>query len=87
VGDAQGKGEAKKKERCKVGEGDDVVVVIEDSSDDEDKETLQERFQLRSRFSRAGMPNIPVIIEIFSCWDLAGVLRGHGCVCRLPGCD
>jgi chromatin segregation and condensation protein Rec8/ScpA/Scc1 (kleisin family) len=27
------------------------------------KETLQERFQQRSRFSRARMPNIPVIVE------------------------
>ena len=36
-------------------------IVIKDGSDDEDEETLQQRFQLRSRFSRAGMPNIPVI--------------------------
>jgi hypothetical protein len=35
--------------------------VIEDNSDDEDEEMLPQRFQLRSRFSRAGMPNIPVI--------------------------
>jgi hypothetical protein len=62
VEDAQGKGEGKAKERHEVGEGDDAVV-IEDISDDEDEETLQERFQLRWRFSRAGMPNIPVIIE------------------------
>jgi chromatin segregation and condensation protein Rec8/ScpA/Scc1 (kleisin family) len=62
VEDAQEKGEGKKKEYRKVGEGDDVVV-IEDSSDDEDEEMLQERFQLRSRFSRAEMPNIPVIIK------------------------
>jgi hypothetical protein len=57
----QGEGKGKSKERHEVGEGDDTIT-IEDTSDDEDEETLQERFQLRSRFSRAGMPNIPVII-------------------------
>jgi chromatin segregation and condensation protein Rec8/ScpA/Scc1 (kleisin family) len=60
--DVQGKEEAKKKERCEVGEGDDTVT-IEDTSNDEDEDTLQERFQLRSRFSWAGMPNIPVIVK------------------------
>jgi hypothetical protein len=34
-------------------------VTIEDTSDEEDGETLQERFQLRSRFSRPGLPNVP----------------------------
>jgi hypothetical protein len=43
-----------------VGEGDDTVIV-EDMSDEEDEEMLQERFQLRSRFSRPGLPNIPLI--------------------------
>jgi hypothetical protein len=42
------------KECCEVGEGDDTVT-IEDTLDDEDGETLQERFQLRSRFSRPGL--------------------------------
>jgi hypothetical protein len=56
----EGKGEAK--ERREVGEGDHTVT-IEDTSDDEDEDTLQERFQLRSRFSRPGLPNIPLIIE------------------------
>jgi hypothetical protein len=51
----EGKGKAK--ERREVGEGDDTVT-IEDTSDEEDGETLQERFQLRSRFSRLGLPNI-----------------------------
>jgi hypothetical protein len=37
----EGKGKAK--ERRKVGEGDDTVVV-EDTSDEDDEETLQERF-------------------------------------------
>jgi hypothetical protein len=40
----------KAKEHREVGEGDDTVVV-EDTSDEEDEETLQERFQLQSRFS------------------------------------
>jgi hypothetical protein len=54
----EGKGKAK--ERREVGEGDDTVIV-EDTSDEDDKETLQERFQLRSRFSRPGLPNVPLI--------------------------
>jgi hypothetical protein len=37
----EGKGKAK--ERCEVGEGDDTVI-IEDTSDEEDEEMLQERF-------------------------------------------
>jgi hypothetical protein len=54
----EGKGKAK--EHREVGEGDDTVVV-EDTSDEDDEETLQERFQLRSRFTRPGLPNIPLI--------------------------
>jgi hypothetical protein len=54
----EGKGKAK--ERREVGEVDDTVVV-EDTSDEDDKETLQERFQLRSRFSRPGLPNVPLL--------------------------
>jgi hypothetical protein len=54
----EGKGKAK--ERREVGEGDETVT-IEDTSDEEDGETLQERFQLRSRFSRPGLPDIPLI--------------------------
>jgi hypothetical protein len=53
-------GKGKTKEHRKVGEGDDTVT-IEDTSDEEDGETLQERFQLRSRFSRPELPNIPLI--------------------------
>jgi hypothetical protein len=53
-------GKSKAKERRVVGEGDDNVT-IEDTSDEEDGETLQERFQLRSRFSRPGLPHIPLI--------------------------
>jgi hypothetical protein len=44
----EGKGKAR--EQREVGEGDDTVT-IEDTSDEEGGETLQERFQLRSRFS------------------------------------
>jgi hypothetical protein len=54
----EGKGKAK--ERREVGEGDDTVIV-EDTSDEDDEETLQERFQLQSRFSRPGLPNAPLI--------------------------
>jgi hypothetical protein len=54
----EGKGKAK--ERREVGEGEDTVI-IEDTSDEKDEETLQEWFQLRSRFSRPGLPNVPLI--------------------------
>jgi hypothetical protein len=50
----------KAKERREVVEGDDTVVV-EDTSDEDDEETLQEWFQLQSRFSRPGLPNVPLI--------------------------
>jgi hypothetical protein len=55
-------GKGKEKERREVGEGDNTIVV-EDTSDKEDEETLQERFQLRSRFSRPGLPNVPLICD------------------------
>jgi hypothetical protein len=50
----------KAKERREVGEGDNTIIV-EDTSDEDDEETLQERFQLRSRFSRPRLPNAPLI--------------------------
>jgi hypothetical protein len=50
--------EGKAKERREVGEGDDAVIM-EDTSDDD--ETLQDRFQLRSRFSRPGLPHVPLV--------------------------
>jgi hypothetical protein len=53
-------GKSKAKERLEVSEGDDTVT-IEDTSNEEDGETLQERFQLRSRFSRPGLPHVPLI--------------------------
>jgi hypothetical protein len=54
----EGKGKAK--ERCEVSERDDTVVV-EDTSEEDDEETLQERFQLRSRFSRPGLSHVPLV--------------------------
>jgi hypothetical protein len=62
----EGKGKAK--EHCEVGEGDDTVIV-EDTSDEEDEETLQERFQLWSRFSRPGLPNMPLINDPPTSWE------------------
>jgi hypothetical protein len=52
--------EGKGKERHEVGQGDDTFT-IGDTSDEEDGETVQERFQLRSRFSRPGLPHIPLV--------------------------
>jgi hypothetical protein len=49
----------KAKERRVVSDGDDTVIV-EDTTDDDD-ETLQDRFQLRSRFSRPGLPHVPLV--------------------------
>jgi hypothetical protein len=54
-------GKAKAKERREVGEGDNTVVVEDTSEEGDDEETLQERFQLRSRFSRPGLPHIPLV--------------------------
>jgi hypothetical protein len=56
----QRRARGKLKECREVGEGDDTVT-IEDTSDEEDGETLQERFQLRSRFSRPGLPHVPLV--------------------------
>jgi hypothetical protein len=53
-------GKGKAKEHREVGEGDDTIIV-EDTFDEEDKGRLQKRFQLRSRFSRPGLPNVPFI--------------------------
>jgi hypothetical protein len=54
-------GKAKAKERREVGEGDYTVVVEDTSDEDDDEKTLQDRFQLRSRFSRPGLPHIPLV--------------------------
>jgi hypothetical protein len=57
-------GKTKAKERREVGEGDDTVVVEDTSDEDDDKETLQDRFQLRSRFSRPGLPHVPLVQDL-----------------------
>jgi hypothetical protein len=59
-------GKAKAKERREVGEGDDTVIVEDtsdddDDDDDDDEETLQDCFQLRSRFSRPCLPHVPLV--------------------------
>jgi hypothetical protein len=48
------------KEHREVGKGDDTIT-IKDTSDEKDGETLQERFQLRSKFSRPGLPHTPLV--------------------------
>jgi hypothetical protein len=57
-------GKAKAKEQRKVGEGDNTVVFEDTSEEDDDEETLQERFQLRSRFSRPELPHIPLVKDL-----------------------
>jgi hypothetical protein len=54
-------GKTKAKKRREVGEGDDTVVIEDTSDEDDDKETLQDRLQLQSRFSRPGIPHVPLI--------------------------
>jgi hypothetical protein len=54
-------GKTKAKERREVGEGDDTVVVEDMSDEDDDEETLQDHFQLRSRFSHPGLPHVPLV--------------------------
>jgi hypothetical protein len=52
----------KVKERRVVGDDDDTVIVEDTSDDDdEDEDALQDRFQLRSRFSRPGLPHVPLM--------------------------
>jgi hypothetical protein len=54
-------GKAKAKERREVDEGDDTIVVKDTSDEDDDEETLQDCFQLWSRFSRPGLPHVPLV--------------------------
>jgi hypothetical protein len=54
-------GKTKANERREVGEGDGPVVVEDTSDEDDDEETLQDLFQLRSRFSRPGLPHVPLV--------------------------
>jgi hypothetical protein len=56
-------GKAKAKKRREVGEGDDTFVVEDTSDEVDDEETLQDHFQLRSRFNRPGLPHIPLIVD------------------------
>jgi hypothetical protein len=60
VSELPDEGKGKAKELREVGDGDDTVVV-EDTSEEDDEETLQERFQLRSRFNRPGLPLAPLV--------------------------
>jgi hypothetical protein len=54
-------GKTKAKERREVGEGDDTIVVQDTSYEDDDEETLQDHFQVWLRFSRPGLPHIPLV--------------------------
>jgi hypothetical protein len=54
-------GKTKAKERREVGEGDDTVVMEDTSDEDDEEKMLQDRFQLRSRFSRPGLPHVPLV--------------------------
>jgi hypothetical protein len=54
-------GKTKAKERREVSEGDDTVVVEDTCDEDDDEETFQDRFQLQSRFSRPGLPHVPLV--------------------------
>jgi hypothetical protein len=54
-------GKTKAKERREVSEGNDTVVVEDTSDEDDNEETLQDRFQLQSRFSRPVLPHVPLV--------------------------
>jgi hypothetical protein len=57
-----GKTKTKAKERREVSEGYDTVIVEDTSEEDDDDDVkLQDRFQLRSRFSRPGLPHVPLV--------------------------
>jgi hypothetical protein len=78
-------GKAKTKERCEVGEGDNTVVVEDTSDEDDDEETLQDRFQLRSRFSRPGLPHIPLVQDPPASLEaslLAPPRKPHNVACK-----
>jgi hypothetical protein len=57
-------GKAKAKEQREVDKGDDTVVVEDTSVEDDDEGTLQDCFQLRSRFSRLGLPHVPLVQDL-----------------------
>jgi hypothetical protein len=54
-------GKTKAMERREVGEGDDTMVMEDTSDEDDNEEMLQDRFQLRSRFSRPGLPQVALV--------------------------
>jgi hypothetical protein len=54
-------GKTKAKDRREVGEGDDTIIVEDTSDEDDDEETLQDLFQLRSRFSHPSLPHVPLV--------------------------
>jgi hypothetical protein len=70
-------GKSKAKKRREVGEERDTVVV-EDTSEEDDEETLQECFQLRSRFSRPGLPHVPLFRIRQLAWWLVCPRRQGG---------
>jgi hypothetical protein len=70
-------GKTKAKERREVGEGDDTVIVEDTSDEDDDEETLQDHFQLRSRFSRTAYLTCPSYKIRRLAWRLVW-LRCHG---------
>jgi hypothetical protein len=76
-GEIPEKGKTKGKERREIGEGDDTVLVEDMSDGDNDEETLQDRFQLWSRFSRPGLPHVPSYKIRRLVWRLVW-LRRHG---------
>jgi hypothetical protein len=57
-------GKIKAKERWEICDGDDTVIVEDTFDEDDDEETLQDRFQLRSRFSRPGLPHVPLVQDL-----------------------
>jgi hypothetical protein len=70
-------GKSKVKERREVSEGDDTVI-IEDTSDEEDGETLQERFQLRSSSVDLDYPMYPSLMIHRPTWRLVFLRRHEG---------
>jgi hypothetical protein len=70
-------GKAKARERREGDLGDDTIV-FEDPSEEDDGETLQERFQLRSRFSRPGLPQVPLIQDPPTSLKASLPTQAHG---------
>jgi hypothetical protein len=46
-----------------------VEDTSDDDDDDDDEEMLQDRFQLRSRFSRPGLPHVPLVQDPLACLE------------------